>query len=338
MGNVRWMAAVVLLACQASLSFAETPDPRLQTYFDSVAKIRSFDVVVNETTTFHYKTERAADQPLGQRVPKLTHRKYLPSEAPAERSAATRQVWEAETKRRRVEHDVTPNANGAISIFNGKTVTAYNPTASFGTVAAQNPSQRPLVHSSSRYDTLLGEIFLGGEYQELFAKRQPVETKEVGGDLLVTSPAQPGPMYPSFTFKLLLDKEHGFLPKQITVSSKGKIDFDVEVTEFRRLGDGVWVPTKSRVRDYLLAAEIDPVAPIHFLTTEVAIDADRSAWNQPIPEETFHVLFPAGTGVLDEVNHARLTLSKDTDSDEIGGRVVEAETYQQLDAGGGIVR
>ncbi|PQO35129.1 hypothetical protein [Blastopirellula marina] len=337
MGNVRW-GAIFLLACQVSWLHAETPDPRLQVYFDSVAKIRSFDVMVNETTKFHYKTERAADQPLGQRVPKLTHRKYLPSEVPTERSAATRQVWEAETKRRRVEHDVTPNGNGAISIFNGKTVTAYNKTASFGTVAAQNPGQRPLVHSSSRYDTLLGEIFLGGEYQEMFAKRQPVETKEVDGDLLVTSPAQPGPMYPSCTFELLLDKEHGFLPKKITVSSKGRIDFDVEVMEFRSLGDGVWVPTKSRFRDYLLAEQIDPVFPVHFLTTEVSIDVDRSAWNQPIPEETFHVLFPAGTGVLDEINHARLTLSKDTDSDDIGGRKVEAEEYQQLNANGGAVR
>lgn len=140
---------------------------------------------------------------------------------------------------------------------------------------------------------------------------------------LVTLAVDPEPgsrtSEPSNGFLLRLDPNHGMLPAYVKSykldGGKMLVDYEQSITDWLKLPDGVWVPTRSVRKHYIT----DKSRERGRLQVEIQsrVIESKSKWNQPIDQSLLTVRLPAGTRIADMRLNAIYTLGEAAIGDDL---------------------
>lgn len=274
----------------------------------AIQSLRSWDLHLQCSREFFLKEDAFVDTSNGKRKRVVTNkRKLAPGEMRTIYRDSYRQVFQA--GKGRIDYfaksDGQESAGGqpTIAVYDGEMQKTYNERAKSATI--RKPSQN--IVPGEGWDYLHAYRNIQGRWPiiKCLHQRKNVICKKLDTNLVILESA-PCPKervdYSGFGFRVIVDKQHGFMPAVIERSEErqGKI-FTIrqtKVVEWKSLGGGVWAPTKVVTRYY----DEDPKWPTfgEVSSEEVLfVDIARSSWNQNISEETFNLPLPVGTQVTD---------------------------------------
>jgi hypothetical protein len=178
--------------------------------------------------------------------------------------------------------------------------------------------------------TLLTQTYrdavLGLTFEKLIKDRLPssLSTMKQDGVLVVSVAAEPGRRVPLGTMplKLYLVPDKGFMPCTIEkFAVKDGVTYLHEriTSELRQIQRGLWIPVKATKSTFV----VRPSSRFHGQEVgrdELTVDLRASQFNIPVSEDVFHLEFPVGTTVRDEINRNEYTV----------GAANQQETLQAL--------
>jgi hypothetical protein len=109
----------------------------------------------------------------------------------------------------------------------------------------------------------------------------------------VESAPEDGFYCPTCGWRIALDPAHGMMPVEIEFFRKTMQTpiRRIYITKFHEVEPGVWAPAKA-THECLDWKNGRVMAEIH-----LAVDMERSQWNQPVAEKVFDLPIPEGTRV-----------------------------------------
>jgi hypothetical protein len=275
----------------------------------ALGSIRSCDVRLDVTKRFFVE-----DQRTGQGREAILVRRVKRS-FPLMEKYAFRQVFQKGKSRVEYLDPQSGDRTGCI-VCDGEVEKTWDPARVAGSI--RSPERSP-TDEGMDYLTAFHNVFDRLSLLKCFRERNNVVQVDPVPDrpdiILETSPVAPGNniAFPDCGFRVLLDSQHGLMPRQIErfeeVQGKLCVATQRTVTEWKEVGEGVWAPTTIVTQIFDLLPEKGTFGEV-YSEVVMKVDVARSTWNTDIPEETFELPFPAGTRITDFLRNVQYVTGK----------------------------
>jgi hypothetical protein len=241
----------------------------------------------------------------GRSIPTLEMREWEPGEAHTTIVRYHRQVMGSGGERRIEWSDSAggPLSVEAVSRGNGNGSMRYSPPSHLASITSHLTAS---ADDGWNYSAYFLDAFGEYPYTKLFrgrASTRVVRTNPVPHTLEIESPPE-GRYWDAFGWRVWLDLDHGSMPSRVERYLRTPdVLFDrTEITQFRQLQSGVWVPVAGRDTFYETAKD-KPFYGVPSRSISMDVNVGKSHWNEPIPASRFDLPIPAGTHVTDLPRH-----------------------------------
>ncbi len=276
----------------------------------SLESIRSFDVRLDVTQRWCVE-----DQWSGKgREATLVRRVKRPS--PYVKQYAFRQVFQ--TGKGRIEYlDLGSGNPNRYTVYDGEVERTLNPAKGTGLI---RPPFVRLTGEGMDYLTAWRNVYQRLSVVRCFRERKNVVLAAPGPDSREMI-LEAGPVidtaddiaYPSEGFRVALDSGRGLMPSRIErfEDVQGKLCMATRrtVTEWKDLGEGIWVPITVVTEIFDLLPDKGTFGEVYSEVT-MKVDLNRSVWNTDIPADTFELQIPAGIRMTDQFRQVQYVTGK----------------------------
>lgn len=212
-----------------------------------------------------------------------------------------KEIW-ASDGRQRVELVGQDGKPVETRVFNGEYSKTFFSITREGRIDSVSPDQKSFVPLQENYSCLFRTTFNGGPLVTVLRARSKLNAYKNGNVSIIEAMPEDGPYYPEFGFRIEMPEQYCGMPNRIEAFHKGMEVRVAELTvnEFAEK-NGQWVPIKGTIRCFALRG---PDRGMEISRSTLAVDVQRSTWNEQISHDDFILRFPAGTKVIDKTREA----------------------------------
>jgi len=314
------------------------------------AAITSYDVHLTAEIRFFVTTRRTVRKRIGKFRVQTGKFVDLPPGEVSVRSVVYRQAYQrlgkASQPKRRVEQ-IDPKSGEVLSVtaFDGKVRRSFHPPKKSGLVGGPPGKDFSWCWLGCDYMEVLGLAYRGRAMVELLTGPQTMllDPEEDRGLLLVHARPRPeATRIPYDGYRVWLDPEHGMMVKRFEhyqimpervlgqyVGGDGKeyVFTRLRVDRFMKIEDGGWVPVEAKVETFQTRGQR---AGKKNSEVRISVEAEKSAWNVPLPDRLFTLNFPPGTHVTNMLLGIEIVVGSRAAGENLDRLIAEAKRVVPL--------